>query len=63
MEYFLSIPTRNTLETNKDVFPPANVTAVYVAHGAGPAFFLSYVYSAAAHLVAGISELNSSMVL
>ena len=52
-----------TLETNNAVFPPANFTAVYVVHGAGPATFFSHVYSAAAHLVAGISELNSSVDL
>ena len=63
MEYFPEYSHTYTLETNNAVFPFANFTPVYVVHGARTAFFFSHVYSAAAHLVAGISELNSSVDL
>jgi hypothetical protein len=63
MEYFPEYYHTYTLEKNKAVFPLANFTAVYVVHGARTAFFFSHVYSAAVHLVAGISELNTSVDL
>jgi hypothetical protein len=62
MEYFPEYSHAYLLETNKASFPLANFTAVHVLYCARIAFFCSHIYSAAVHLVSGITELNSSVV-